>query len=278
MTTEGERFLLDYHERHPGATSFTFADAVNEVGRSSYRHLVDDLTDVKAQRILDLGCGDGYLLEQSRSADVEITGVDMSRAELQLARQRLGDRPLLVEGLASALPFADDAFDAVVSHLALMLMEPLKGVVAEIARVLRAGGWCFAVLGAKEGVETPVLRAFREAWFSTVAGTSHKVPTLGDPLAEDVDELRALFADAGFDAFTAEKLTVRRSADIAQLLEYYGLYYPPASLPRGMREQFLAAFKESLETLQRNGEGLAFIASLLHLKAQKASSWQSKKL
>jgi ubiquinone/menaquinone biosynthesis C-methylase UbiE len=74
--------------------------------------------------VLDLGCGDGLLLEfLAREGGRLLAGVDLSPYSLALARRRpalTGAR--LEEGRAQELPFADDSFDACVSHMALMLM------------------------------------------------------------------------------------------------------------------------------------------------------------
>ncbi|MEV5176796.1 class I SAM-dependent methyltransferase [Streptomyces flaveolus] len=93
-------------------------------------------------RVLDLGCGDGLLLElPAGKAGRHLAGVDLSSHSLALARRRpalSGAR--LEQGRAQELPFADDSFDACVSHMALILMSETEQVAAEVARVLSPGG------------------------------------------------------------------------------------------------------------------------------------------
>ena len=73
-----------------------------------------------------------------------VTGLDNSPEMLRLARARLqglpADRLDLVQGDFAALPFADGGFDTVVFHQVLHYAQAPEQVLAEAARVCRAGG------------------------------------------------------------------------------------------------------------------------------------------
>jgi SAM-dependent methyltransferase len=70
-----------------------------------------------------------------------VVGVDLSGDQLRLARQRAGPPgAVLVAADASALPFADGSFDAVVSVLTHTDLDHPEAAFAEAARVLRRGG------------------------------------------------------------------------------------------------------------------------------------------
>jgi ArsR family transcriptional regulator len=90
--------------------------------------------------VLDAGGGDGavaeLLLPQARS----VTLVDVNATMVAAARHRLGDRARCEVADVHALPFADAAFDAVLSfHVLVHVAEPARAL-AEAARVLRPGG------------------------------------------------------------------------------------------------------------------------------------------
>ncbi|MFH8789271.1 class I SAM-dependent methyltransferase [Streptomyces roseoverticillatus] len=91
----------------------------------------------------------GLLLEFLAQEDGrQLAGVDRSAHSLALARRRpMLSEARLEEGRAQELPFADDSFDACVSHMALMLMSEIEQVVAEVARVLSPGGVPACVVG-----------------------------------------------------------------------------------------------------------------------------------
>lgn len=96
-----------------------------------------------ATRVLDLACGAGAMVERLERPGRVVIGLDRSRSELEEG-QRRGRGPL-VEGNASYLPFADGAFDAVVSSIGLSVVADRSRFLAEVARVLRPGG-VFAAL------------------------------------------------------------------------------------------------------------------------------------
>jgi SAM-dependent methyltransferase len=110
-------------------------------------------------RVLELGCGPGWLWEavgrRTPGATLDLTLTDLSpgmaeeavgRASAAGAAQGWTVRGQVAD--ASALPFADGAFDLVVAcHMLYHLPHPALGV-AEIARVLAPGG---AALAATNG-------------------------------------------------------------------------------------------------------------------------------
>jgi len=105
--------------------------------------------DLRAgQRVLDIGCGKGYLLyELTRIVPgIEITGLDISRYALEHAKPEVAER--LVEGDAAALPFADGSFDLVVSLGALhnLAIAGLFAAIGELERVTAPGGNAYVMV------------------------------------------------------------------------------------------------------------------------------------
>ncbi|MCE4053723.1 class I SAM-dependent methyltransferase [Pseudomonas sp. Au-Pse12] len=145
-----ERFLQDFHQRRPGTTPPAFAK-LSLTGRgSSYDMLAATLTAQRPEaRLLDLGCGDGFLLDllAGHCPTARLLGVDMSATELEAAHTRLAGRALLLNERAQSLSLTSASVDAVLSHLALMLMSDIEQVLQEIHRVLVPGGQLSAVVG-----------------------------------------------------------------------------------------------------------------------------------
>jgi SAM-dependent methyltransferase len=97
--------------------------------------------DVDSRRILDVGCGSGPLSAALRERGALVSGFDLSKAMIELARARLGeDADLIVHDLAEPLPYADAAFDDVVASLVLHYLEDWTEPLAELRRVLKPGG------------------------------------------------------------------------------------------------------------------------------------------
>jgi ubiquinone/menaquinone biosynthesis C-methylase UbiE len=103
--------------------------------------MIDLAGDVNGRRVLDAGCGSGPLSAALRAKGAIVTGFDSSPAMVELARQRLGEHAdLHVADLSQPLPFADGAFDDVVSSLVLHYLRDWTAPLAELRRVLKPGG------------------------------------------------------------------------------------------------------------------------------------------
>lgn len=93
-------------------------------------------------RVLEVAIGTGRSLP-FYADDVDVTGLDLTDEMAAFARRRAADlgRDLdLVIGDAEHLPFDDAAFDTVVCELGLCSIPHPDAAVAEMRRVLRAGG------------------------------------------------------------------------------------------------------------------------------------------
>jgi len=106
-------------------------------------------------RILDLGTGTGGAARilAARYPDAEVTGVDLSPEMVREAQAR-GTRETYIAADASALPFADGAFDLVTQ----LNMIPFYD---ELARVTAPGG--VVVLAYSKGAATPIYTPFERS-------------------------------------------------------------------------------------------------------------------
>ena len=88
-------------------------------------------------RVLDVGCGKGYLLYEFTQVvpGIEVAGLDISEYGIENAKEEV--KPYLQVGNAVSLPFDDDYFDFVVSVTTLhnLYINELADAVGEIQRV-----------------------------------------------------------------------------------------------------------------------------------------------
>jgi SAM-dependent methyltransferase len=110
--------------------------ATTELGESA-RRIVLRLLGAGPGKLLDVGCGGGSHALAFAEQGWQVTGVDISAGQLELARKRGVE---VVEADASSLPFEEAAFDSAVSMFTHTDVEDFAAVVREIARVLRPGG------------------------------------------------------------------------------------------------------------------------------------------
>ncbi len=102
------------------------------------------LGDVRGRKVLDAGCGTGYLSRILAKAGARVVGVDVSRRLLETARAEQDRERLAIRyrlGDLARLPrFRDGTFDIAVSNVVLQDVLRLRIAVREIHRVLRPGG------------------------------------------------------------------------------------------------------------------------------------------
>ena len=195
--------------------------------------------------MLDLGCGDGLLLEfLAREDGRQLAGVDLSPQSLALARRRpalSGAR--LEEGRAQALPFPDDSFDACVSHLALMLMGEIEQVAAEVARVLSPGGVLACVVGGG-AVGGEAYDRFLTLLRSTIeeVPASQRIPALGDRRTRSRDGLDEVLAPAGFGKVDWESVPIDLSGPVEQVWAAVSGLYDLGPLDEAAVERLRHAF------------------------------------
>jgi SAM-dependent methyltransferase len=177
--------------------------------------------------ILDLACGDGYLLQifARRFPEARLIGIDMSPEELASARERLHARAELQLANARALPLEDNMCDAVTCHLAFMLMDDAPAVLTEVARVLRPAGIFAGIINGGRTAD-PVLIAFMRALWDVEKSEKLAPLSVGDARTNDATVLPAMFEEH-FDRFILEEhaLVLDGTADQvrAALLGFYNL-------------------------------------------------------
>jgi 2-polyprenyl-6-hydroxyphenyl methylase/3-demethylubiquinone-9 3-methyltransferase len=97
-------------------------------------------------KVLDIGCGGGYLSEEFARKGFQVTGIDPSNESILYAQKHAQDNNLVINyihGYGENLPFESNSFPIVVCCDVLEHVSDLKKVIAEISRVLAPGGAFF---------------------------------------------------------------------------------------------------------------------------------------
>ncbi|MFD0857237.1 class I SAM-dependent methyltransferase [Actinomadura adrarensis] len=132
------------------------------------RAVLDAIGPCTGLRILDAGCGEGYLSRELASRGAQVLGVDLTQGLVDAANAHpfasdTGSVRFTRAGVES-LPAGDDEFDLVVcNHLFSHLRDPSEAI-GEFARVLKSGGRlvaltlhpCFYIEHAEQGAMTSV--------------------------------------------------------------------------------------------------------------------------
>lgn len=196
MSAEQE-ILLVYSSRHFLSKDFDVSDSMvgeawdrfadewdkryTDLGDRNRQYIIDPaildiLGRVEDKRILDAGCGNGYLCRLLSTKGAKSTGVDVSKRFIEIAEQREKQKPLNIQyhvgSLCELSMFADETFDAIVSNIVLSDLQNLNQAFQELNRVLIKGGKlvfsimhpCFSSTAIKGWVKKPVDSNRREDW------------------------------------------------------------------------------------------------------------------
>jgi malonyl-CoA O-methyltransferase len=110
--------------------------AHNPLMRAEQRGMLEHWPNVEGRRALDLACGTGrYARLLAEAHATEVVAVDMCAP--MLAQVTAASR---VRASMMHLPFADEAFDVVISGLALGHATSVRAWMTEMSRVLAADG------------------------------------------------------------------------------------------------------------------------------------------
>jgi ubiquinone/menaquinone biosynthesis C-methylase UbiE len=108
--------------------------------QAKVRRVLEDLAKrTGGGRMLDVGCGTGFVIHLAKDLFAEIHGVDVTPAMLAKIDTSSGNITLYNQP-AESLPFDANSFDAVTSYAFLHHLEDYVKVLREAHRVLRPGG------------------------------------------------------------------------------------------------------------------------------------------
>lgn len=99
--------------------------------------------DVAGRRVLEVGCGTGYVSAWLQKREARPIGIDNSARQLATAHRLQHEHDVrfpLLQGIAEALPFADGSFDLVISEYGAAIWSDPYRWIPEAARVLQPGG------------------------------------------------------------------------------------------------------------------------------------------
>jgi ubiquinone/menaquinone biosynthesis C-methylase UbiE len=137
-----DRDVGQYDRRAPGYESGPRGTMHREISSRTVDLALRSVPEPK--RILDVGCGTGYLLRDLAGrvpAAVELVGIDAAPSMIEVAMaDSAGGRPQFAVAVAEKIPQPDASFDLIVSTTSFTHWTDQGRGLSECARVLAPGG------------------------------------------------------------------------------------------------------------------------------------------
>ena len=144
--------LSPSHERKRDVKAFFEAAAAEwDTMRLTYydERVIETIADAVAiddtQTVLDVGTGTGFIAAGLARRAARLIAIDNSPAMLDVARDNLAqlgiDNVEIRKADLTQLPLDDDSVDAAVANMVLHHAKDPAGMLAEMTRVVRPGGW-----------------------------------------------------------------------------------------------------------------------------------------
>src|SRR6476469_2633470 len=180
------------------------ADKYDSTWSSSTRQFIPPLLDAaevgERMKLVDVGCGPGYVSAAAAERGASPIGIDFS-AEMAGIARRMFPAIEFREGDAQQLGFADGTFDRVVSNFAFLHLADPERACAEACRVLKPSGkFGFTTWARVE--ENPFVKLVDDA-IQAHANLEVNLPP-GPPyyLFESPEAFRSALERAGFEGAT----------------------------------------------------------------------------
>ena len=96
--------------------------------------------NVSGLKIIDAGCGSGYLTQKLYDLGANVVGIDFSEKMIEIAKNKSPDIEFLVDSCTELSSFDDNSFDMIISNYVLMDIHDLQKTLSNFNRVLKDGG------------------------------------------------------------------------------------------------------------------------------------------
>lgn len=148
------RFWEDYSERVRDEAYFS-----NQRGDALLRFARKRIKSMSKLRLLDFGCGPGFLIAKMLAKNIHCAGCDFSKVSIERTRNLAGrNSKFLGATLVSELPtdLASESFDVIffVETIEHLLDEDLEATLRELARLLAPNGYLVVTTPNAEDLET----------------------------------------------------------------------------------------------------------------------------
>ena len=201
-------------------------------------------------RWLDVGCGNGAFTEEivAHCDPATVVAIDPSGEQLAFARTRPAAKIAKFEvGDAHKMSFNDGTFDVAIMALVLAFLPDPAKAVAEMARVVRRGGWIATYMWDIQNGGVPTTPVY-----TAIESLGATVPVRPNPAASRLEAMDGFWKMAGLEAI--ETRVIRISVRFANFDDFWDSNTVPvgpqgkviAEMAPDVRDQLRTRLREQL--------------------------------
>ena len=252
MSQPKARPVLPHHDEaaamwNAGGVAY---DLVSYAISDALAHAAQRLAAGPGDHVLDIATGTGWSARNVARSGASVVGVDIAAELLAAARKLSGAFPNKIDfqqADAEALPFADAAFDGVISTFGVMFAANQEEAAAEMVRVLRPGGRLVIASWVPGGAV--------ETFFGIIADHAGSPPPAQSPMnwgnPDRVSELLGRRFDLKFETGTNRAYHENTDA----IWDWYATGFGPVRrLIESLSDDRRAALKSDLDTYHAHYE------------------------
>lgn len=214
------------------------------------------------EKVLDVATGSGNVALSAARRNCEAHGIDYVPALIERARERAAAERVFAVfevGDCEAIPYGDNAFDAVLTLYGSMFAPDQEKAAAELVRVCRPGG--------RIGMGNWVPDGFWGQAFALVGRYLPPPPGVRPPTEWGTEKrLRELFGSSTSSMRIERRSALFRYRDSAHWIEVFSRYFGPvmrvlANVPEPKRGEFLRELDDTLNRFNKSGDGTLVVSA-----------------
>lgn len=193
---------------------YRYFDKLREDNESiAFSYRLHEYENFKGKRVLDIGCGNGYVLNHYSMNGAITTGIDLTWTGVNLSKKRFemeNTNGSFLNANGETLPFKNDSFDCVCSMGVLHHTPDTIKALDEIFRVLKPGGRLILMFYNKNSYRNRILYPVAKfllpsCWNKSLQQLRNENDGEGNPLASvySVKDLKLMLKEfSGLEFFT----------------------------------------------------------------------------
>ncbi|MDR1568170.1 MAG: class I SAM-dependent methyltransferase [Streptococcaceae bacterium] len=181
------RYIARQFANPSGLGGKVITAVMNQQNMPLYQATINYLSPENEENILDIGCGNGFVLNQiAKQSECQLVGIDISQSTLKSAAKR--NKKLVTSGNLSLLQcnvshidFPENSFDKCYSINVSYFWEDLRLAMSEIKRVLKLNGIYINTIYSQQ-----MLKTFSHTQFGYQNVSVEELTTIGKLLGFQV--------------------------------------------------------------------------------------------